>query len=315
MSLVPVTVDTFVRAETDRMFADLQASAGGVNRWAHNRAPADVHDQVVVRLNRDTLYSFAIVDLDQGATLTLPDAGERYLSVMVVDQDHHIDRIFHAAGEHQLTIGEFATRYVLLAARVLVDPQDPDDLAAATALQDQLLLEAASAEPFVSPTYEQTSFDGIRAALKDLARFEASAERTFGSRDEVDPVRHLIGTAAGWGGLPEREAVYLNIEPGLPVGSYQVRLEDVPVDGFWSVTVYDADGFLVPNDRDAYAVNSVTAQRADDGSVTVHFGGCDDDRPNCLPIVEGWNTMVRLYRPRPEVLDGTWSFPAITPAG
>jgi hypothetical protein len=307
-----VTVDNFVRAETDRMFADLGASAGGVNRWAHNRVPAPVADQVVVRLNRDTLYSFAVVDLDQGATLTLPESGERYLSVMVVNQDRFIERIFHAAGAYRLSMDEFGTRYVLLAGRVLMDPSNADDLAAAAGLQDRLVLEAPSAEPFVPPTYDQASFDGIRAALKDLARFGTSTERTFGARDEGDPVRHLIGTAAEWGGLPEHEAVYLNIEPGLPVGTYAVRLEDVPVDGFWSITVYDADGFLVKNDRDAYAVNSVTGERASDGSITVHFGGCDDDRPNCLPIVEGWNFLVRLYRPRPELLDGTWVFPSLT---
>jgi hypothetical protein len=314
MSLIPVTVDTFVRAETDRMFTDLAASAGGINRWEHRRAPADVDDQLVVRLNRDTLYSFAIVDLDQGATFTLPHAGERYVSVMVVNQDHHIDRIFHEPGEHQLTVDEFGTRYVLLAARTLVDPTDPEDVDEATAIQDQLGLDAPSAEPFVSPDYEPRSFDGVRAALKELARFVPSTERTFGSRDEVDPVRHLIGTAAAWGGLPEHEAIYLNIEPGLPVGSYELRLGDVPVDAFWSVTVYDADGFLVKNDRDAYSVNSVTGERDPDGSITVRFGGCDDGRPNCLPIVDGWNTMVRLYRPRAEILDGSWTVPPITPA-
>src|SRR4026208_1121061 len=31
--------------------------------------------------------------------------------------------------------------------------------------------------------------------------------------------------------------------------------------------------------------------------------------PNCIPIVKGWNYTVRLYRPRPEILDGTWKFP------
>ena len=55
-------------------------------------------------------------------------------------------------------------------------------------------------------------------------------------------------------------------------------------------------------------------RRPADGSVTVHFGGCGDDRPNCLPIVDGWNYAVRLYRPRPEILDGTWTFPTAQPA-
>ena len=45
--------------------------------------------------------------------------------------------------------------------------------------------------------------------------------------------------------------------------------------------------------------------------MTVNFGGCGDGRPNCLPLTGGWNYTVRLYRPRPEVLDGSWSFPEI----
>jgi len=58
-----------------------------------------------------------------------------------------------------------------------------------------------------------------------------------------------------------------------------------------------------------YSVNSVTGTRNDDGTVTVHFGG-DTDLPNQLPIMDGWNYLVRLYLPRPEILNGTWQFPA-----
>ena len=79
-----VNVDNFVRAETARMFTALQHQGGGVNRLHHIREPAPLDDQPVIRQNRDTLYSSAIVDLTGGATLALPDAGERYLSVMVV---------------------------------------------------------------------------------------------------------------------------------------------------------------------------------------------------------------------------------------
>ena len=56
-----------------------------------------------------------------------------------------------------------------------------------------------------------------------------------------------------------------------------------------------------------------TAKKGGDGSVTVQFGGCDGKTPNCLPITPGWNYMVRIYRPRKEVLDGTWKFPEAEP--
>ena len=41
------------------------------------------------------------------------------------------------------------------------------------------------------------------------------------------------------------------------------------------------------------------------------FGDCDDGHVNCLPISEGWNYAVRMYAPRPEILDGSWTFPEI----
>jgi hypothetical protein len=305
-----VNVDNFVRAETDRMFGDLQRDAGGVNAFAHNRAPASVDRQTVIRLNRDTLYSFAVVDISGGATATIPDHDGRYLSAMVVNQDHHVDAIFHDAGEHRLTIDRFDTPYVVVAVRILVDPTDADDVRAVVALQDQLLITAESSRPYVGPGYDTASLDRTREALLTLASGLSGFDRMFGTKEHVDPVRHLIGTAAGWGGLPTEEATYIGVAPELPVGSYELTVRDVPVDGFWSISVYNAAGYFEPNDAGVYSVNSVTGVENDDGSMTVRFGD-HGDLPNSIPITEGWNYLVRLYRPRPEILDGTWQFPAI----
>jgi hypothetical protein len=135
----------------------------------------------------------------------------------------------------------------------------------------------------------------------------------FGTKEEVDPHRHQVGTASGWGGLPEREAFYASVEPHLPVGRYVITAKDVPVDAFWSITVYGADGFLHKNDLDAYSVNSVSGAKNPDGSITVNLGG-DRGVPNPLPLSEGWNYTIRMYRPRPEILDGSWTFPQFEPA-
>ena len=86
-------------------------------------------------------------------------------------------------------------------------------------------------------------------------------------------------------------------------------MRDVPVDGFWSISVYNAEGYFEPNKENSYTLNNLTAKKNDDGSVTIQFGDCDGKAPNCLPIVKGWNYIVRLYRPRKEILDGTWKFP------
>ena len=315
MTAIAVNADNFPRAETHRMFASLEAEAGGVNRWRHNRVPTPIENQPVIRMNRDTLYSTALVDISEGATVTIPDAGRRYLSVMVVNEDHYVGAVLHEPGEHRLDPGAFETGYVALAARTLVDPADAEDLRAVAALQDQLGVEAPSARAPAFPEYDGVSLDATRRALLELGRGLTSFDHAFGPRAEVDPVRHLIATAAGWGGLPESEARYVGVEPRLPVGEYSLLVGDVPVDGFWSISVYNADGFFEPNEHDAYSVNSITAERGEDGSVTVSFGGCGEDRPNCLPIVDGWNYTVRMYRPRPEILDGSWSFPEIEGAG
>lgn len=309
-----VNVDNFVRAESNRMLAAIQAQGGGPNLWTHYREPSPLDDQKVIRQNRDTLYSAAVVNISEGATLTVPEAGDRYVSVMVVNQDHFINRVFHKAGEYALTLEEFETPFVLLAARTLVDPADPADIEAVRAVQDGFAVTATASAAFELPDYDEVSFTATRQALLELARGLDGFAGAFGKRGEVDPIHHLIGAAAGWGGLPDAEATYLNVDPGLPVGEYTLTVRDVPVDAFWSISLYNADGFFEVNSRNLNSVNSITAVPNADGSITVNFGVSDENKPNYLPIMDGWNYLVRLYRPRPEVLDGSWSFPTLEKA-
>ncbi|OBA57882.1 carboxylesterase [Nocardia sp. 852002-20019_SCH5090214] len=311
---VHVNVDNFVRAETDRMFADLQRDAGGINTFLHNREPASIDRQTVIRLNRDTLYSFAVVDLAAGATVTLPEHGDRYLSAMVVSEDHYVEKVFHDAGSYELRSDDCGTDYALVAVRILADPNSAEDLAAVAALQDGLSLTAGSAREFVPPHYDTAGLDATRTALLTLAAGMNGFDATFGRRDQVDPVRHLIGTAAGWGGLPSEEASYVGVAPDLPPGNYEFTLREVPVDGFWSVSVYNAAGYFERNPRNSYSVNNITGVPNADGSVTVRFGDFPDSVPNAIPTPEGWNVVVRLYRPRPEILTGAWALPELVPA-
>jgi hypothetical protein len=167
----------------------------------------------------------------------------------------------------------------------------------------------------VLPDYDEASFTATRQALLDEAATGVMGTHgMFGAKDDVDPHARRIGAAAGWGGLPEYEAYYEGVNPHLPVGTYRITAKDVPVDAFWSLTVYDAAGFFEKNDLGAYSVNNISGAKNDDGSVTINLGG-NGDQPNSLPLPEGWNYLVRMYRPRPEVLDGTWSFPTVERVG
>ena len=118
-------------------------------------------------------------------------------------------------------------------------------------------------------------------------------------------MRHLIATAT-----------YLNITPTKNDGKtiYKLDVKDVWVDGFWSISVYNAKGYFEKNSQDAYSVNNLTAKKAADGTIAIQFGGTSNDaNTNVLPITDGWNYAVRLYRPRKEILDGGWKFPDATP--
>ena len=306
-----VNVDNFVRAETAAQFDRMIQMAGRTGKLSHLREPTHLDKQSVIRMNRDTLYSFAIVDISKGATLTLPDAGKRYMSVMVVNEDHYINKVFHGAGTYKLTMEEFDTPFVLLACRTLVDASDLDDIKAANALQDMIKVETVSSQPYSHPEYDKESYQKTYELLLELSKGVPDTIDVFGNKEDVDPVRHLLGTAFGWGGLPEEEAFYLNVQPGLPVEKYQVTVRDVPVDAFWSISVYNKEGFFEENKFNAYSINSFTGKANKDGSFTVNFGGCEDKRVNCLPITEGWNYAVRMYQPRQKILNGTWSFPAV----
>ncbi len=312
---LPVTVDNFTRAESDLYMGKMVAD-GALGQFVHSREPVSVDAQSVIRMNRDTLYSSAVFDLDAGpVTVTLPDAGSRYMSMLVVNEDHYIPAFNYAAGDYVLSKENIGTRYVFVLIRTLADPTDRKDLEQVHALQDGLKVSQANVGEFVVPKWDAASQKKIRDALLVLGESNPHYERAFGPKDEVDPIQHLIGTAAGWGGNPAKESTYLGGDVPVNDGKtvYRMTVGEVPVKAFWSVTVYNAEGYFEKNPYDAYSVNSLTAKKQADGKVAIQFGGCDGKISNCLPIVPGWNFTIRLYQPQEEFLSGRWSFPKLEP--
>ena len=313
---VPVTVDNFIRAESDLYFGGILKDSGGIGKFLHRREPARIDNQTVIRLNRDTLYSSAVFDLDAGpVTITMPDAGKRFMSMQVINEDHYVPEVVYGKGSYTLTRDKVGTRYVAVAIRTLVDPADPEDVKKVHALQDAIKVSQKAAGKFEAPNWDPASQKKVRDALLVLGSTVPDFKKAFGTKAEVDPIRHLIGTAAAWGGNPDKDATYLNITPAKNDGTtvYKLNVRDVPVSGFWSVSVYNAEGYYEKNPYDAYTLNNLTAKRSDDGSIAIQFGGCDGKVPNCLPVVKGWNYTVRLYRPRAEILSGKWKFPEPQP--
>lgn len=309
----PVSPDNFARAESDLYFSGI-VKDNGFGKFLHNRELTPVDHQIVIRQNRDTLYSAAVFDLDAGpVTVTLPDSAGRFMSLQAISEDHYTTQVAYAPAEVTLTRDGVGTRYVAVALRTLLDPNDAADVAVVHGLQDAVTLAQDQRGSFVVPDWDPVSQNTVRDALVILATTLPDTKRMFGTAADTDPVRHLIGSANAWGGNPERDALYLTVTPGRNDGATVHRLvvKDVPVDGFWSVTVYNKDGYLAPNAQNAHSVNNITAIEDPDGTATIQFGGAD--AANLLPVTDGWNYTVRLYRPRAEILDGSWTFPAAQP--
>src|SRR6476620_7021234 len=111
--LVPVTADNFTRAETDAYFADIVKQAGGTGRFFHRRDIEPVDAQIVIRGNRDTVYSAAVFDLDAGpVTVTLPDAGKRFRSMIVITEDQYTPAVIYNAGRYTYAKKEIGTHYL-----------------------------------------------------------------------------------------------------------------------------------------------------------------------------------------------------------
>ena len=311
-----ITIQTLMRAESDTMFRlTMQTNGAGVGEIVHQREVVSADGpQPIIRPNQDTLYSSAIIDLSEPVTVTLPEGDGRFQSVLVISQDHY-NFAYAQPGAYELTEDEVGTRFAMLLFRTFIDAGDAGDAARAHAVQDGLRLEGGGSGPFEAPDWDLEALAAARKAVSDLAAAVGlDASIAFGRRGEVDPLGHLIGMA-GWAGQPATTAsAFVDaVDRNDGETPHAVTLRDVPVDAFWSITVYDADGYLAPNDLGRNSYNDTSATPNADGSYTIHFGACEDGRINCIPITPGWNYTVRLYQPRAEILDGSWTFPTIEP--
>jgi hypothetical protein len=265
-------------------------------------------------MNQDTLYSGTVLDLSKPVTIALPQVGDRYMSMHVISQDHYCF-VEAKPGTYTLTEDSVGTRFAFVSLRTFYDAADPDDLANAHAAQDKVEISGGGEGPLEAPDWDTEQLAVARKSLNDLAVLGFDTTYAYGTKEQVRSIDHLVGAAAGWGGLPVSAAMYLldSVDANDGNTPYTLTVEDVPVDAFWSITVYNADGYLEANDFGRNSLNNLSAMPNEDGSYTIRFGG-DANSDNYLPITEGWNYAVRMYQPQEAILDGSWVFPAITPA-
>ncbi|MEM1075775.1 MAG: DUF1254 domain-containing protein [Pseudomonadota bacterium] len=307
-----VNPETYVRAEVDMTFAQFQTNAGSdVNRFYYIRTPTPLDAQAVVRMNRDTLYAGAVIDTEDGATITIPEfPDDRYFSILVIDNDHYAPVVFYEPGTYDIPAD---TKYVSLIMRIqIMDPSDPNDVALVNRMQNEFVIDAASHDLFPEPQWDVRTMLALRAGYEvEFQKFDQYEPDWMGPRGEVNEATRHLAVAGAWGLFPERDAVYINYTgPGAVDGCYSGTYDIPPNDAFWSITVYGADGFMK---SDTNIVNDRNVTLNEDATFTVHFGSEADcgAKANRVDIEDRWNFLMRVYRPGEAVLERTYKLPDV----
>lgn len=304
-----VTPDTFIRAETDNMFAAMIKNAGGTNKFFHFRSPTPLNKQTVVRMNRDVLYSGGVFDARKGITINFPKMpDDRYASVYVINNDHYVVDIIHESGEHKVK-GD--TRFLYLIVRIQVnDPFDKEEITMINSLQDNFTVISKTNGEFPGFHWDRASLDSLRASYeKEYTENFNSYAGMMGKRGEVNEKTRHLAAATGWGLFPDEEATYLAYKGDAKADACYRATYNVPENkGFWSITVYGSDGYMKSDNN---VINDANVKLNDDGTFTVYFGSeavCGKVA-NRVDTTDGWNFLFRIYLPGQSVLDGKFTIP------
>jgi hypothetical protein len=305
---VIVTEDNYPTFETSRQLVKIQDDVG-VNKFDHKRLLTPTDQQPVVRMNRDTYYSFSVVDVSKGAVVTLPEVpelpGGTYMSLEVVTEDHRVQAMKYGAGTFNLTAheGDHVYALVRLDARFSVEE--------ANAIQDKMSITAKSKKPFDTVQVDKKSFhaieNGLKAQMPGLMKTNP-AEATIGmftaptdsSEELFTKKKYAIGAAIGWGGAQLVDNLY-EVSGNYPMDKcHQATFEDPKDKAFWSFTVYDKKGFMF---NDLANLSSMTAKPNKDGTYTISLG-CGKDAINNIETDNPtgvFNLAIRHYIPSDRV--------------
>ena len=274
----------------------------GVNKFTHMTTTVSVENQIVVRTNNDTLYSLAVVDTRKGATFTLPDTGNRYISAIVFDEYHYPYGMIHKPGEHKI---EVDTNYAFVLIRTAFDGSPEDTKYVVEQIQPIMVISAASETPYKMPAdfvEKKPILDKINEKLRAIGAKLDSYSELYSEKAEskADPKAEwngLLATSVAWGIIPATESTFLMDDPKLGTDQcFSAAYQVPPYGAFWSITVYDANGFLFSNTHSI--INDRNVKMNKDGTFTVSFGSAEQcgEVANRLDTTDGWNLLMRVYQ-------------------
>ncbi len=313
----PVTEKNFAYAVLD-IAMNQEMKLGANNQFYHHRLPMEIDKQPAVLMNRDTLYSFAIIDASHGAKIHVPQGDGRYVSVHVMEHDHTTKNVFYGAGDYEIKPNS-TTQFVVINIRTQVNPNDPADIKAANNLQNQY--QITFPKGYTPKTFKMTDWNlqELKALKEKYAKIADTRglTKTMGARGAYPQEDVNVGAAVATGLLPDQDAWYsfktYDVKKSQCYSAtYQVPEMTNPKLGFYSMTIYGDDLYLHTEEGSSLSNHEIIPNK-DGKTFTLHFGSkasCGTDAQNILTApTDNWTLAFRVYSPGKSVQNNEYKLP------
>jgi len=318
-STVSVTKENFAQAMAD-LAMQKEFVQGADNTWNHHRKPMPLDEQPAPLMNRDTNYSFAILDGGGDVAIILPENDGRYMSLHVVNHNHVTVDVFYGPGRYVIPADK-TTDFFWANVRMQVNPNDPADIKKVNDYQDQLKLEYLNGyqpKSFQVTNWNMQEFKQVLATYVEVAKNEG-VQGTMGTvAAPVSLEDRNRGVSIATGLLPDKDAQYLTAQYELEEGkvykaTYQVPEMKDPNLGFFSITIYGSDQYL-KTDEGSTISNQEIKLNADGKTFDMYyvpedqFEEAEYTNKLLMPSQPFW-ICFRVYMPGESVINGDFTLP------
>lgn len=310
--ITEVTLDNVVALKFIEQAKRILDISGGTNQLNLIHNPTSLTAQKIPYMNRDLLFGIGVFDVQKPITLQLPDVGVRYMSVMPINEQGYTHQVYSGEETFKISKKDVESDYIILIVRIYTDVSDPQDIKEVNAYLNQIKISTESAQEYQPKSFPQEAYQAMNTMLKNKLKTLKNTQYCYGSKEHVIPNKFRICAINGFGGLPAYGMYSERRTIKDPNKGYFMHIDQVPMDGFWSITVYDEEGLFDESNPVSNTISSVVAKRNQDGSTTVNIGSCGEKKPtNCIETEKNAAYILRIYKPDSEVTEHIWQIPPL----